>query len=119
MTTPGWATRISLEGDALEKNRQYNKRIDLHGEWVHPDRFRYSHIVEVDGDVRIFSCGGKYDPDDISNCPFCQANKYGRSFEEACNVADGIYVYPYCYDINDVVSRWSKKQPAQIIKSRK
>jgi hypothetical protein len=45
---PSWVIRHSLEGKELEKNRLFNSRMDIHCEWIHPDRFRYHHEI-IDG----------------------------------------------------------------------
>lgn len=104
---PDWAVRHSLEGEALEQNREYNSDRKLHGEWIHPDRFRYSHrFLQENRELRSYSCGGKYDPNDTSDCPFCQGFKYNIAFEEILKVAEGTFCYPRKYDINAVVAGW-------------
>jgi len=112
---PLWAKRISLEGEELEDNRRYNSNKSIHWEWIHPDRFRYHHEINDGKKKRKFSCGGKYDPDDVSECVFCQGHKYGRSEKEVLDVANGTFGYPNSYNKREVFVDWSEGREATRI----
>ena len=107
-TIPPWAIIHSLEGDKLEENRNYNQ-LKIHGEYIHPDRFRYFH---TNSQNESFTCGTKYNPQDNSNCVFCQGFKYNRPEQEVFDVANGIFSYPNSYDLNTTLNRWSNNLPA-------
>lgn len=108
-----WWIRHELQGKELEDNRAYNNRRDIHCEWIHPDRFRYHHEMIDDGELRKFSCGGKYDPMDVSDCVICQGHKYNRTFEEVLEVTNGVFGYPNTYSREQVIQGWQMGVPAQ------
>ena len=110
-----WAKRHSREGEDLEENRKYNSNRGIHGEWIHPDRFRYSHRFSYNGEAKRFSCGGKYDPNDVSDCPFCQGYVYKRPKNEVLDVANGIFCYPPKYNMRYVLMDWEENKPARKI----
>jgi hypothetical protein len=66
------------------KNLQIYNQQAFHGECLHRDRFRYHHkIKDNEGEIHRLTCGTKYDPNDTSQCPVCEAHKYERSESEA------------------------------------
>ncbi len=110
-----WAVRQTLEGDELEDNRRYNLS-PIHGEPIHQDRFRYYHVIMDGKETLRYSCGGKYDPDDVSGCPFCMGARYNRTKAEVLDLAKGTFGYPPTYDLALSIKKW-KNQYKDKIKS--
>lgn len=115
---PTWVERISLQGKELEENRKYNSNRSIHGEWIHPDRFRYHHEVYENNKIVKYTCGSKYNPDDTSNCPFCQGYKYQRPIEEILDVAHIMFsTFNASHYMALVVSCWEYGKSINLIKN--